>query len=497
MTDWLVLTEGRKDIDQADTQHKVMSVRDYLAAPALFERSRPVVINMARSYAYQSAGYYASLLAEARGHRVMPSVQTMLELSRKSLYAASLPELEEALNKDRARAGDAGAEGFEFIVAFGRPSRPGYEKFARLLFDWYRCPGITVKVDAGEWTHIRHLKPLSLKRVNADNKAFLIEAMDIHCRRAWSGPKSKTPLRWSLAVLHNPKEALPPSQLKSLKRMAAVGEKMGIQVEPIQKKDLPRLAEFDALFIRETTSVNDHTFRFARRAEQEGMPVIDDTMSMIRCTNKVFLKEKLEAAKLPIPKTVVLSPASDLSKATDVIDFPMVVKIPDGSFSRGVHKVTDLAHLKTLTTELFRDTDLLLAQEFMPTDFDWRVGVLAGQPLFVSKYLMARKHWQIVHHRPDGQVREGGFETMPVEQAPVEVIDIAVKAAALMGDGLYGVDLKQNANGVFVIEINDNPNLDTGVEGAVLGDELWRRLLGWFRDRLEPKPVQTAGIEAR
>ena len=217
------------------------------------------------------------------------------------------------------------------------------------------------------------------------------------------------------------------------------------------------------------------------------MPVIDDTMSMIRCTNKVFLKEKLEAARLPIPKTVVLSPASDLSKATDAIDFPMVVKIPDGSFSRGVHKVTDLAHLKTLTAELFRKTDLLLAQEFMPTDFDWRVGVLAGEPLFVSKYLMARKHWQIVHHRPDGQVREGGFETMAVGQAPAEVIDIAVKAAALMGDGLYGVDLKQNANGVFVIEVNDNPNLDTSIEGAFLGDELWRRVLTWFRDRLEAK----------
>ena len=222
MTDWLVLTEGRKDIDQADTQHKVMSVRDYLAAPALFERSRPVVINMARSYAYQSAGYYASLLAEARGHRVMPSVQTMLELSRKSLYAASMPELEEALNKDRARAGDTGDEGFEFIVAFGRPSLPGYEKFARLLFDWYRCPGITVKVDAGEWTRIRHLKPLSLKRISADNKAFLIEAMDIHSRRSWSGPKSKAPLRWSLAVLHNPKEALPPSQSRSRRRICRV-----------------------------------------------------------------------------------------------------------------------------------------------------------------------------------------------------------------------------------------------------------------------------------
>ncbi|MBO6560968.1 MAG: RimK family protein [Nisaea sp.] len=487
MTDWLILTESRKDIDHTDTPHKVLSVRDYLSAAGLFDGLRPVVINLARSYAYQSAGYYASLLAEARGHRVIPTVQTMLELSRKGLYASALPELEEAINRDRNRKTEPEQESFTLLVAFGRPSVAGYEKFARLLFDWFRCPMIAVEVDTGEWTRIKSLKPVSPKGLTTEDREFFTQAMAAHCRRSWSGPKSKTPLRWSLAVLHNPKEAMPPTQISSLKRLASVGAKMGIEVEPIQQKDLPRVAEFDALFIRETTSVNDHTFRFARRAEQEGMPVIDDTMSMIRCTNKVYLKEMMEAAKLPIPKSIVMASAGGLTKAAETIGFPMVVKIPDGSFSRGVHKVNDLDALTSLCTDLFHKTDLLLAQEFMPTDFDWRVGVLGGKPLYVSQYLMARKHWQIVHHKADGKFDEGGFKTMPVEQAPAEVVDVAVKAAAMMGDGLYGVDLKQNADGVFVIEVNDNPNLDTNIEGAALGDELWRRLLGWFLERLEAK----------
>jgi len=487
VTDWLILTEGRKDIDHTDTPHKVLSVRDYLSAAELFKGYRPVVINLARSYAYQSAGYYASLLAEARGHRVIPTVQTMLELSRKSLYGSALPELEEALNRDRNRKAEPEQESFSMLVAFGRPSVAGYEKFARLLFDWFRCPMIALRLDAGEWTRIKSLKPVSPKGLSTGDREFFTQAMAVHCQRSWSRPKSKTPLRWSLAVLHNPKEAMPPTRLNSLKRLATVGAKMGIEVEPILKKDLPRVAEFDALFIRETTSVNDHTFRFARRAEQEGMPVIDDTMSMIRCTNKVFLKEMMEAAKLPIPKSIVMSSVGGLAKAADTIGFPMVVKIPDGSFSRGVHKVNDMAALTALCTDMFRETDLLLAQEFMPTDFDWRVGVLGGKPLYVSQYLMARKHWQIVHHKADGKFDEGGFRTMPVAQAPADVVDIAVKAAAKMGDGLYGVDLKQNADGVFVIEINDNPNLDTNIEGAALGDELWRSLLGWFLERLEAK----------
>ena len=40
------------------------------------------IINLSRSYAYQSKGYYASLLAEARGHRIVPTVETMLHSRR-------------------------------------------------------------------------------------------------------------------------------------------------------------------------------------------------------------------------------------------------------------------------------------------------------------------------------------------------------------------------------------------------------------------------------
>ena len=57
---------------------------------------------------------------------------------------------------------------------------------------------------------------------------------------------------------------------------------------------------------------------------------------------------------------------------------------------------------------MFEDTDLLLAQKFMPTDFDWRVGVLDGEPLFVCQYQMAQGHWQIIKHGPNG-AEEGGF----------------------------------------------------------------------------------------
>lgn len=98
---------------------------------------------------------------------------------------------------------------------------------------------------------------------------------------------------------------------------------------------------------------------------------------------------------------------------------------------------------------------------------------------------MARGHWQIVKHRPDGTAREGGFKTFALEQTPREVVDLAVRAAKPIGDGLYGVDLKETANGIVVMEVNDNPNLEHGIEDAVGKDEVWVRILKWFIDRLD------------
>ena len=150
-----------------------------------------------------------------------------------------------------------------------------------------------------------------------------------------------------------------------------------------------------------------------------------------------------------------------------------------------MHKIESLTGFKRVCDELFEETDLLLAQKFLPTEFDWRVGVLAGEPLFVCQYRMARGHWQVVKYRPDGSSREGGFRAFDLDQAPREVIDVAVRAARPIGDGFYGVDLKQTEHGIVVMEVNDNPNLEHGIEDVVGKDEIWMRVLRWFIDRFE------------
>ncbi len=486
MTGWVILVDQPRDFPNAETPHKVITTSDYLARPRLFDIGRPKLLNLARSYAYQSKGYYASLLAEARGHRVVPSVETMLELREPKLYERALPELEDELNRCARRA-DFQPEGeLKLLICFGIARDGRFEQFGRLLFDWFRCPVLEVAVDIGStWLAIDRIRMRNATRLGNGEAQFFREALHLHTRREWRDPRARTVAKYDLAVLCDPNEKMPPSSYDSIKHLARVAERMSVDVEPIGRRQLAQLAEYDGLFIRETTSINNHTYRFARRASQEGMPVIDDPISMIRCANKVFLMELISSIGLPTPPTVMLADADDLVKAVDELHLPLIVKIPDGSFSRGIHKVTTVEEFKRITDALFEETDLLLAQKFLPTDFDWRVGVLAGEPLFVCQYRMARGHWQIVKHRADGSSREGGFRTFALDQAPADVIDTGVRAARQIGDGLYGVDLKQTPTGIVVMEVNDNPNLEHGIEDTVGKDEIWTRILKWFIDRFE------------
>ena len=138
--------------------------------------------------------------------------------------------------------------------------------------------------------------------------------------------------------------------------------------------------------------------------------------------------------------------------------------------------------------ELFlAKSDLVIAQEFLPTTFDWRIGILDRQPLYACKYHMVEKHWQITQKDERGQRRYGRIETLPVQQVPRQVVKMALKAANLIGNGLYGVDMKQIGRQCFVIEVNDNPNIDAGFEDDFLKEELYDRIMDVFLERIEQR----------
>lgn len=147
-------------------------------------------------------------------------------------------------------------------------------------------------------------------------------------------------------------------------------------------------------------------------------------------------------------------------------------------------KARDASELDGMLGRLLERCDLEIAQEFLPTQFDWRIGVWNGKALWACKYHMAESHWQIVRHGAAGS-EFGTHDTVPVEHLPGELVELAVKASRIIGDGLYGIDINEANGSFYVIEVNDNPNIDAGVEDAVLGDQLYGTIVNGFLKRLE------------
>jgi glutathione synthase/RimK-type ligase-like ATP-grasp enzyme len=467
---------------------EVVPLDDYLTEPEWFQERHMQVINLCRNYTYLSTGYYCSLLAEARGHRVAPSVRTMLDLGRRFSADLGALGLEKALNKSFGGkpANSASVSAEEVDIFFGQCDVPEMEHLARKLFEAFPCPLMRVRLEAtDEGRRIGAIHPIGLHQIRKAQRALLAQSLAYHLGRPWRNQRPPQVARYDLAILHDASDPLPPSDERALRKFIRAGEERGFDVDLITKKDFGRLNEYDALFIRETTRVAHHTYRFAKKAEDEGIVVIDDPTSILRCTNKVYLAELLRANEVPTPKTLVVG-RQDLEAVEQQLAYPMVLKMPEGAFSVGVFKVENGGELRERAAQLFKESELILAQAYTYTPFDWRIGVLDRKPIFACQYFMSKAHWQVVKHDGSGGFTEGGYKALSLDEVPPLVMSTALKAAGLIGDGLYGVDLKETEQGeVFVIEVNDNPSVESGVEDKVAGDALYETIMAEFMRRIE------------
>lgn len=480
----IVVANSPKDWPFQIPNVEVVDARAYLTRPEYHDRRNCRVFNLCRSYRYQTTGYYVSLLAEARGHKPLPNITTVQDLKSQTVMRVVAEDMSELIQQSLSRIK---SDRFILSIYFGRNMSERYQRLAIRLFNQFQAPLLRATfVREKEGWQLKNINAISASEVPEHHWPFVIST----ATRYFEGqaPKSsrKVNFRFDLAILRDTQEAEPPSNAKAIDRFIKAGNSLGIRCQPIDRDDYARLAEFDALFIRETTSVNHHTYRFAQRASSEGLVVMDDPQSIVRCGNKVFLAELMARHKILTPKTLVIH--KDNRKTVEAeLGLPLVLKKPDSAFSKGVIKVKTTEELDTALDELLADSELVVAQEFLPTPFDWRIGIIDQQPLFACKYFMAPKHWQIIQQERHDHGRYGRFECMPIEIAPRGVVKTALKASNLIGDGFYGVDLKESDGKHYIIEVNDNPNVDAGVEDKVLREELYLRVMRVFLQRIEQR----------
>ncbi|CCH49931.1 GNAT family N-acetyltransferase [Pseudodesulfovibrio piezophilus] len=464
------------------------SAPEYLSDTNFSNSNRFHILNLCNSYKTHSMGYYVSLLASARNHRITPSVMAVKDGTTPSIAQSLLDEIREYTH-DKLPSHDGSV--VELTIVLGKTDDPHHGELARKLFSLFSIPFFSITMERHDSWRFKKLKTLHLKQVAHQHPELLQDALTCYCeKKRYNRPRLKS-YKYDLAILINEEEGTPPSCPLALEKFRKAAERVGFFVEFITKADHRRLCEFDALFMRETTAIENHTYEMARHAYTEGLVVIDDPWSILLCSNKVYLHERLANAGVCQPRGWLLTRKGCSDELLKSLPLPVVLKLPESSFSQGVYRVCSLEELRSKLHEMFRQTDLVIAQEFLTSDYDWRIGLLDNMPLFACKYYMANNHWQIYNWQSsESEEFSGRSETIPVSQIPAHILKAAVNASSLIGNGLYGVDLKEVNKKAYVIEVNDNPNIDAGIEDLLLGDELYERIMHSLYNRIEAERHQ-------
>ncbi len=459
----------------------VVSARDYIGGREFAEEKRAAVFNLCRDLSYQSLGYYVSLLAAARGHRPLPSIGTLQDLGAGPAVRAFADDIDPLIQSQLAHLK---SPRFELSIYFGRNVSARYDRLARALFNEFSAPLLRARFRKDNRWRLTSLSAIGGQEVPDAHRELVALAASEYFETPPRRRRARRPLRYDLAILWREDDPEPPSDGRAIRSFVRAARKLDVEAEIVTSQDYGRLAEFDALFLRETTAPDHYTYRFARRAVAAGLVVIDDPESILRCTNKVYQAERLQRAGVPTPETLVVH-EGNVGEVAERIGLPCVLKTPDSSFSLGVVRAESEVELAERLTEGLRRTPLLIAQAWMPTEFDWRIGVLGGEPLYTCKYHMVPGHWQIARGAAGAKRRYGRVEAVPLGMVPARVLEVGVSAGALMGPGLYGVDVKELGGEARVIEVNDNPNIDAGQEDGVLGEELYLAVMSHFVRRIE------------
>jgi len=464
----------------------VIDARTYLMEPAYGECSATRVFNLCRSYRYQHHGYYVSLLAEARGHRPLPNVEGSRDLQSGDLARHLGEKLGQLMD---CTFSQVTAPMVDIDIYFGKDSAQKddaqkYEHLCSQLFRQIQAPVLHVRFErVYEHWQLSSACVGDIRDIPAHRHKAFIDATLAYLKEEKILTGTLGTKKPALAILHDPHRSASPSNRKALQKFCDAAERLDMSAHLITPSRATHIDTFDALFIRDTTGIDHHTYQVSRRAADAGMVVIDDPDSIMRCTNKIYLAELLARHHIPIPKTLVVH-HDNVNEIVSTLGLPCVLKQPDGAFSLGVVKIESLEQLREKVNALLQKSELILAQEYLPTTFDWRIAVLDHRPLFACKYHMAPGHWQIIKHDQNA-MSEGKTEALSISETPDDVIGIAVQAANLIGDGFYGVDIKQVGTQYYVIEVNDNPNVDAGNEDGILGDALYREVMGVFRKRID------------
>ncbi|MCW4007944.1 MAG: RimK family alpha-L-glutamate ligase [Candidatus Bathyarchaeota archaeon] len=277
-----------------------------------------------------------------------------------------------------------------------------------------------------------------------------------------------------------------PAEEAALQNFKRAAENSGREFKFLFKEDIPEIPEYNAVFIRATTDPLNTAYVVSKTAWTLGLKVIDDPESIKVCANKIHQYSLFEKFNIPRIPTLFLSKYElnhkKILDAFDTLGKPVVIKAPYTSFSRYVEKAACETSFRDVAKRFFRKSDVIAVQKFVPTAFDWRVGVLNDEVLYVCKYMIPKGRWKHgAKLRGKPTVIWGRTVAVNKRNAPERLKEVALKACRVVGKGLYGVDIKEVDGDYVVVEVNDNPSIYAGYEDQ-RDKDLYEKIIAYLAE---------------
>src|SRR5690606_38653093 len=151
---------------------ETVSAYQYLTDPQLAQGKGRKVFNLCRSLRYQTSGYYVSLLAEARGHRCLPSVAAIQDIRLAAVVRLAGDDLDDLIQKSLRRIK---SEGFERGVYFGHNTAEGHDALARALFNAFPMPLLRARFEHNGHWRLASVRVIGLEDVPEPHRQFVVE----------------------------------------------------------------------------------------------------------------------------------------------------------------------------------------------------------------------------------------------------------------------------------------------------------------------------------
>lgn len=183
--------------------------------------------------------------------------------------------------------------------------------------------------------------------------------------------------------------------------------------------------------------------------------------------DKIAQQFFLAKNNLPGIGTYFFTSLNKLSDINNIIRFPIVSKIAQGSTGKSVFKLENKTELEDFIKERNQDGQLFLFQDYHPISCDFRILIVGKQVLGIMKRTAQKGEWRT-------NFSLGGNVEKCASNEKME--KIALETATKMGLDYVGIDMLESNGEFYIIETNSLPQFK-GFEKAFPNVNVAKKLI--------------------